>query len=146
MDTVTLNEMVLTFLLYLQQAYAIDQTIPPPQLNFLSDGEMTQMACARECNGVRGWTPPGNSIYLHEDLSIEKDRYDQSILLHELVHYVQYQYGLDVMPTECLTWKTREAKAYQLQIQWLHEQRVSMEKYGLHRVRQRLLGDQCLPE
>tara|TARA_B110000908_G_C10221273_1_gene435478 strand:- start:1272 stop:1583 length:312 start_codon:yes stop_codon:yes gene_type:complete len=103
------------------------------------------MACISGCNQVRGWTPPGVSIYLDNTLDLESNIQDQSILLHELVHYVQYQYELDVLSSECLTWKTREAKAYQLQIKWLQSQRESIEELGLHRVQQRLYRLKCPP-
>ena len=144
MNVITINEIVVALLLQLQQGYGIDQTIPPPRLNFLTTREMTQMACTRPCNCVQGWTPPGHSVYLHEDLSIEDDLHDKSVLLHELVHYIQYRYQLDVMATECQTWKAREARAYQIQIEWLHKYRVSIEKYGLHRAQRRLHGVKCL--
>lgn len=138
-----LNEFILSLLLTLQSEYGINEDIDPPQVHLVSSNQLIQMACISGCDEVRGWTPPGVSIYLDYTLDFQNSIHDQSILLHELVHYVQYKYGLDEMSTECLTWKLREAKAYQFQIKWLHDRRQSIEELGLHRVQQRLIRLKC---
>jgi hypothetical protein len=58
-------------------------------------------------------------IFLDERLHPESDLYDRSVLLHELMHYVQdvnVAYGAEV---NCDRWYLREVEAYTAQQQFL---------------------------
>ena len=64
---------------------------------------------------ARAFYRPGEGIYLDDSLKPEANLFDRSILLHELVHYVQDMSGerADVKP--CLRWYQREQEAYAIQ-------------------------------
>ncbi len=50
-------------------------------------------ACGgRECN-VLGWYPPGRKIFLDERLDPANSLYASSIVVHEMVHFLQQQSG-----------------------------------------------------
>ncbi len=71
------------------------------------------------CNGARcaalAAYRPGEGIYLDDRLHPETSLFDRSILLHELVHYLQDMSGEhgDVKP--CMRWYLREQEAYAIQ-------------------------------
>jgi len=62
---------------------------------------------------------PGEGIFLNERLKPETNLFDRSVLLHELVHYVQelnHERG-DSRP--CERWYYREIEAYAIQKSFL---------------------------
>lgn len=92
----------------------------PPRVVYLSATRLQQMACEQPCN-VRGHYAGGREIYLDERLQPLSDLFDRSILLHEMVHYLQQQEagrepadGLDERE-KCRLWHLREQEAYALQ-------------------------------
>jgi hypothetical protein len=59
----------------------------------VSHQTLVDQACGgRECK-VLGWFPPGRRIYLDERLEPEGNVVAASIVVHELVHYLQHQSG-----------------------------------------------------
>jgi predicted HD phosphohydrolase len=72
------------------------------------------LACTSKC-GVLATYQPGEGIFLDERLKPETNLFDRSVLLHELVHYVQelnHERG-DAKP--CERWYHREVEAYAIQ-------------------------------
>lgn len=54
---------------------------------------LVERACGgRECK-VLGWFPPGGRIYVDERLAPGEDLLAASIVVHEMVHYLQYKAG-----------------------------------------------------
>lgn len=68
---------------------------------------------------LKGFYNRGNTIYLHKNFDPEK-KHDQSQLLHELVHYVQWHNELS---NEC--WGTLESEAYTLHDDWREEHNLA---------------------
>lgn len=100
--------------------------LPAPIVQWASQAEMVQVAGATDpeareyvrAHGVRLgglYLPDADKIYLREGLDLDDPRH-QSVLVHELVHYVQDQLGV-VGTADQL-----EAQAYALQERWLREQ------------------------
>ncbi len=141
----SMAEIITGLLLFIQSEVGLFNSIEPPHIEFMPVVEIAEAACEQHCNEIKGWTPPGNTVYLSNDLSINLDMFDRSIVLHELVHYVQYKYQLANMASDCLTWKAREAQAYQLQFRWLQKHKVSFNSLNLNIAMRNFHRVQCPP-
>ena len=89
-----------------------------PQLRRLPHTELQQRICGGPCAALAMYRP-GEGIYLDERLKPETNVFDRSVLLHELVHYVQdlaNEHG-DMRP--CSRWYYREQEAYAIQKNFL---------------------------
>jgi hypothetical protein len=113
-------------LLWVTAQFGYDGALPAPIVQWASQAQMVQVAgatdpAAREYirdHGIRLgglYIPDSDKIYLLESMDMDDPRH-QSVLVHELVHYVQDQIGV-AGTTEQL-----ETQAYALQDQWLQEQ------------------------
>lgn len=93
---------------------------PPeqPEVVQVSHAKLEQIACGRPCR-VFGWSPPGAVIYLDDKLDLEGDLFAQSILIHELTHYLQQESGRFGRDRDCTEWIAREREAYLVQYRWL---------------------------
>ena len=90
-----------------------------PEIHRLPRAAIAQRVCHKPC-GVRAYYRPDWGVLLDESLNVESDAFDRSILLHELVHYVQAARGrFDTMPSACDRWNAAEREAYALQNQFL---------------------------
>jgi hypothetical protein len=76
------------------------------------------LVCASEC-GVLATYRPGEGIYIDERMHPETNLFDRSVLLHELVHYVQDLANERGEMEECKRWYYREQEAYAIQKQFL---------------------------
>lgn len=139
----SMSEIIAGLLLFIQSQVGLFNPIEPPHIEFMQAVEIAELACEQQCGDIKGWTPPGSTVYLNQNLGITRDMFDRSIILHELVHYVQYKYQLVNMPTDCLTWKAREAQAYQLQLVWLREHHITSNWQGLHASMRNIQYLQC---
>ena len=111
-----------------------DYSVPadPPAVALVPHAQLERMACGEPCR-VYGWFPPGETIYLDQRLDLRHDPGAQSILLHELVHYVQQKSGTFPAGGDCKTWLAREWEAYDVQLRWLAERRApktALARYG----------------
>ena len=95
-----------------------------PEVAFVSQSYLESRACNRPCD-VQGWFPPGRVVYLDDRLDPQNDVWERSILLHELVHYLQQEEGAFTETVSCEVWLKREAEAYEVQYRWLVAQQVS---------------------
>lgn len=115
-----------TYKMYDAQAEvpSIDE-IPLPEVHFIRRSALTKKVCPEvECDAI-GWFPnKGEIIYLTTDQDVENDLQARSILVHELVHYVQHMMGSPSGASRCETWKAREMQAYGIQYHWLRVNRV----------------------
>lgn len=107
------------------------------RVEFVPHERLEQEACGRPCE-IYGWFPPGRTVYLDDRLDPLADPAARSILLHELVHFLQQEAGTFPPPGDCQTWLDREWQAYDIQIRWLAAQPASAASWarlGLHRQR-----------
>ncbi len=95
--------------------------LQPPQLVYLPTAELRSRACTVPCP-VLAFYSGGREIYLDHSLNPLISLFDRSILLHEMVHYLQAQQvdemrALDAAgPRErCRIWYAREYEAYAVQ-------------------------------
>lgn len=106
-------------LLYVVQAIAAyPNPARPPLVKFVSHVELQEMACEAACD-IRGWYAGGSTIYLDDGLDPENSLWDRSILVHEMVHYLQDQAGAFGSLATCQRWLEREDEAYAVQHEWL---------------------------
>jgi len=101
---------------------------PPeyPELVYLPTEDINRLACKGSCS-VLGHYAGGREIYLDERLKPLTNLFDRSVLLHELVHYLQGLEGshhVDPADTaddaqKCRLWYKREREAYAIQEAYL---------------------------
>jgi hypothetical protein len=96
-----------------------------PAVVKLPHAELEQLACGRPCP-VLGLYRGGTVIYIDESLDPEHDQWARSVVLHELVHYVQDVSGKFGGETPCDRFNLREREAYAVQNRYL-------ERVGLPR-------------
>jgi hypothetical protein len=92
----------------------------PPIVHLLKIGELRQMVGCRDCR-VRG-AFIDNEIYIDETLDLA-DPHEQSILLHEMVHYLQRAKLGEAK--DCNEWLRREWEAFDIQMKQLIRQGYS---------------------
>jgi hypothetical protein len=90
-----------------------------PKITQVEHAELVQRACGgRECK-VLGWYPPGGTIYLDRRLDPEDSLFASSIVVHEMVHYLQEASGKFAHDDPCKTALLREREAYAVQKEFL---------------------------
>ena len=98
----------------------------PPVVQMVPHGFMVDHACrGKECH-VQGWFPGGRIIYLDDQLDPVKGLYDSSVLLHELVHYLQQESKSSGIHSSCDANVAAEREAYGAQREYLL-------RYGVYR-------------
>ena len=100
-----------------------------PEVKFVASAELQEMACGQPC-AVFGWSPPGRVIFLDARLDPATDVMAKSILIHELVHYLQRQTSGRAEPANCSDWLEREREAFDVQIKWLTSQRAPKRAFA----------------
>ena len=115
-----------TALIWVTAQFGHTGPLPNPTVQLASEAQMIQVAAATDPES-RQWLrdhglrlgglyiPDADKIYLLEGLDMDDPRH-RSVLVHELVHYVQDQLGVTGTPQQL------EAQAYALQERWLQEQ------------------------
>jgi hypothetical protein len=97
----------------------------PAEIVAVSHEVLVERACGgRECK-VLGWFPPGQRIYVDERLGPADDLVAASILVHEMVHYLQYRSG-SFDGLDCAKSIELEREAYAIQREFLL-------RYGVYR-------------
>ena len=89
-----------------------------PAVEMVPHAYMVDHACrGRECH-VQGWFPGGQTIYIDDKLDPAKGLYDSSVLLHEMVHYLQQESSRSA-GTTCKSNVESERQAYGAQREYL---------------------------
>ena len=89
-----------------------------PYVTRTSREEIERTICDGPCM-VKAWYLPDEGVFLDETLRPESNLIHRSILLHELVHFVQEENGEAANLDACHRWVEREQQAYELQAQYL---------------------------
>ena len=112
-------------LVWVSAQFGHDGALPAPIVQWASEAQMVRVAGATDPD-AREWIrehglrlgglyiPDADKIYLLEGLDMDDPRH-RSVLVHEIVHYVQDQLGVTGTPQQL------EAQAYALQERWLQE-------------------------
>lgn len=106
--------------------YKIPKQLPP--IYRVPHEELENYVCGTHCS-IKAWYKSGDGIFLDQVLKPETSIFDRSILLHELVHYLQERAGEYDTMDECNRWFHREVDAYNVQNRYLgvigHPSRVA---------------------
>ena len=113
-----MDALLLSLLAWLNLYTEYDTNIDLPNIVITEQANMCQSygildAGTCEATKLKGFYDKKLTIYLHPDFN-PHNPLDQSRLLHELVHYVQWYNGRD--QGEC--WGKLEVEAYNLQDEW----------------------------
>lgn len=109
-----------------------------PNIYRIPHAELENYVCGTHC-AIKAWYRPGDGIYLDEILKPESSVFDRSILLHEMVHFIQDRAGEFANMDDCERWFHREVDAYTVQNRYLgvmgHPSRVAFtgDNCGSHR-------------
>jgi hypothetical protein len=97
-----------------------------PQVVMASHAYLEQVACeGRQCK-VMGWYPSGNTIYIDDRLDLEDNLFASSILVHEMVHYLQQRSGRYSANYTC-------AEAIEMEREAYAAQQAYLIRYGVYR-------------
>lgn len=98
----------------------------PPEIMVVSHAYLEEAACeGRHCK-VLGWFPPGERIFIDDQLDAQDDLYASSVVVHEMVHYLQQTSGKYHAPYSCQEAIAMEREAYAAQQAYL-------VRYGVYR-------------
>ena len=89
-----------------------------PEVHRVTHAQIEAMACQQACR-VRAIYVPHLGVYMDDNLDIEYNEFDRSILLHELVHHAQAVMGKYEDLSLCQNWKSSEVEAYRIQDTYL---------------------------
>jgi hypothetical protein len=92
-----------------------------PAVTRIPRPELERLACAEgtaKC-GVSALYEPARGVLIAEDLQPETNLFHRSILLHEVVHYLQEMGHEMSASAACERWYQREIEAYAIQKQYL---------------------------
>lgn len=106
-----------------------------PEVHRVPHAQIEAMACQEKCR-VSAIYIPHLGVYIDDNLDIEHNEFDRSILLHELVHHAQAAMGKYEDLSLCQSWKASEIEAYR--IQDLYLARVGSAKRIPHSIAQAL--------
>ena len=97
-------------------------TVPDslPQVQRVPHETIEELACGGEkCAALAAYRPGEAIVYIDEVLEPETDVFARSVLLHELVHYVQDESDELIDAEPCRRWSRREQQAYAVQMRFL---------------------------
>ena len=99
-----------------------------PNVYRVPHSELENYVCGTHC-AIKAWYKPGDGIFLDDSLNPETSVFDRSILLHEMVHFLQDRAGEYDSMDACNRWFHREVDAYNVQNRYLgvigHPSRVA---------------------
>ncbi len=113
-DVLSEAELMPALVSALDQLSKYHRPVALPEVIRVPHERIEAIVCNAKCAALAAYRP-GEGIYLDERLKPETELFDRSILLHELVHYVQDlsdEHG-DMRP--CQRWYQREQEAYAIQ-------------------------------
>jgi len=89
-----------------------------PPVTRVSRAEIERTICDGPCM-VKAWYLPDGGVFFDDTLTPETNLIHRSILLHELVHFVQEFNGEAAGLDPCHRWVQREQQAYEVQARYL---------------------------
>ncbi|MEE9139314.1 MAG: hypothetical protein V3U18_00885 [Alphaproteobacteria bacterium] len=125
MEVGSIKALVVSLLAWINLYAGYDVPDQFPVIAFVPHASLEQMSCTGPCP-ILGWYPDNSSgvVYLDRDLALKTNVCARSILLHELVHYMQDKSGSFAEDSQILRWQLRELEAHQIQSAFLAENGV----------------------
>jgi hypothetical protein len=101
----------------------------PPEIRFLPAKELQHRFCGYPCP-IHAFFPQGQTIYLEQGLDVVHDPASESILVHELTHWLQQANDSHPVAQSCREWLDREYQAYDVQFRWLRDQSKTVRQFS----------------
>jgi hypothetical protein len=103
--------------IHLLAGYPIPDAVP--EVHRVPQSWIQTEVCVKACR-VPAFYDPARGLFIDEKLDLANDTFNRSILLHELVHYLQASSGrFEAMPSECEKRNAEEEEAYRIQNKYL---------------------------
>ncbi len=97
-----------------------------PRLEYRSHRFFVEHVCGnKECNAL-GWYNDAGVIYVDKKFRYGASEFAQSLIVHELVHYLQHKSG-KFDTKSCRDSAARELEAYHIQNRYIVEARLSID-------------------
>jgi hypothetical protein len=113
-DVLSAAELMPALVSALDQLSKYHRPVALPEVIRVPHERIEAMVCKAKCGALAAYRP-GEGIYLDERLNPETQLFDRSILLHELVHYLQDMSDALGGMRPCERWYQREQEAYAIQ-------------------------------
>ncbi|MBI4005859.1 MAG: hypothetical protein HY356_04250 [Gammaproteobacteria bacterium] len=117
MDTTQMISVLLSWTVYLS-GYPLPETLPvieyQPHIFFVEKACLGNKNCR-----VAGWYDDNGTIYLDERVKGQEDAMTRSLIVHELVHYLQDLSG-KYNHKNCEDYQAREREAYSIQRRYIN--------------------------
>lgn len=114
MEVGSIKALVASLLVWINVEAGLEAPDQLPVIAFVPHASLEQMACTGPCP-ILGLYPDKGVVYVDGDLALKTNVCARSILLHELVHYVQDKSGRFADQSPILRWQMREIEAHQVQ-------------------------------
>ena len=101
---------------------------PPPVMR-VPLATLQQAGCAGGPCEAQGAYIPGRGVLLLDTLDIDGNPRDRSVLVHELVHYLQDRFGRFGKESACDRYVDREMEAYGVQDRYLSRYNMGLGQY-----------------
>lgn len=134
MDLYLLQKVVIKLLAVIAGSATANVENIPPTISFVPHTALEQRLCGKPCP-VYAVFLPRHGILLDDRLDPVNDVKARGILLHELVHYVQWRQKGRQTAQNCHEWVSREDQAYAIQYRWLGKTMARQQGYPLPRRR-----------
>ncbi len=118
MEVGSIKALVASLLAWINVHAGMEAPEQLPVIAFVPHASLEQMACTGPCP-ILGLYPDQGVVYVDGDLALKTNVCARSILLHELVHYVQHKTGRFAEQSPALRWQLREIEAHQIQSAFL---------------------------
>lgn len=117
MTAAAIQHLVADLIVFIVGSTGYANTSAPPPIAPIARPVLEQRVCGRPCP-VYALFDPGEGILVDDSLDLVGDTAAQSVLLHELVHYLQWA-ASGRRARNCEEWMAREREAYRIQFAWL---------------------------
>ena len=94
-----------------------------PVIHFVPHHQLEEMACDGKTCGVLGWHPPGIDLYFDDRMDPENSTTSSSIIVHEMVHFLQEVSHKYPSPPTC-------DQLFEMEQEAGHVQRDYLTQYG----------------
>ena len=117
-DYIPMSELLPNLLTVIDQITKYRAPDSLPDIKKVPHSVIEDYACGEPCAALAVYRS-GDGIYLDESMDPETDVFARSVLLHELVHYVQDIHKELAGLEDCERWFRREREAYHIQKRFL---------------------------
>ena len=121
MDLNTIQALVSSLLLNISSISSYPIPAKPPDVFLIGAAQVQERVRSKPCR-ARAFFAPGEGIFLDASLDLKGDFYERSILVHELVHFLQHASGrFDAEKGPCARHSAEETEAYDIQNKYLSQ-------------------------